>query len=59
MMGPAIFLTEAMKEQKRLSEIIKQKDDELIRLHEQLAIFQKMLFGRKSEKPSSSEGQSD
>lgn len=43
-------LTEAMKEQKRLSEIIKQKDDELIRLREQLAIFQKMLFGRKSEK---------
>lgn len=43
-------LSACLKEQKHLSEIIKQKDEELIRLHEQLAIFQKMLFGRKSEK---------
>ena len=43
-------LAAARKEQNRLTEIIRKKDEELIRLHEQLAIFQKMLFGRKSEK---------
>lgn len=40
----------SLKEQKRLTEIIRKKDEELLRLREQLAIFQKMLFGRKSEK---------
>ncbi len=43
-------LSGSLKEQKRLSEIIKQKDEELIRLREQLAIFQKMLFGLNIQK---------